>query len=154
MIVILAWVGYFQLVFGNTADAEAILGLRLFRILRVCRLVFKLEVVRDVLKLAFSSAGTVLSLIGFLIFTMVLCSIIGLHLFYSCHTFDSNGISMDLDTRTGFTSFTQAFLAVMQLVTGDNFTGINLGYADCAGWAASAYFSPIYLFCNFFVLNL
>ena len=132
-------------------NAQFLLGMRVFRVLRVSKLVFRVAVVRNVIMLAFSSLRSILTIIFLLLYTITLFAIIALHVFYSCEQLHSN----TAETRsTGFTSFGEAFLAVMQIVTGSNWGGLSMGYMGCQGYIATTYFAFIYFVCNFFVLNL
>ena len=158
---------------GSGGNVEIVLGFKILRVLRVTRLLFRVKVVRDVLQLAFSSMKSVFSLVFFLIFVIIMCAILGMHMFFHCHR--TIQLTCDLDTdacrlplldykgdlqfkhaegRSGFSDFFSGFLAVTQIITGDNWTGLALGYRECNGYRATLFFAFINLFCNFFVLNL
>lgn len=111
--------GYIVLLTGSTESARTILALRLFRVLRISKLLFRIKLLSHLLELAFSSVRTVLSLVFFLLFVMTLTAIISLHLFYACHNGDA---AFQL---TNFSTFLSAFLGIFQIVTGDNFGGIG-----------------------------
>jgi hypothetical protein len=150
IIVAIGWASLSVWMFGSEEDFKRMAGYRLLRVLRVAKLLFHVEYLRELLELAFSSAKTVMSLVVFLFFTVTLLAIVGMHMFASrCH-------AGNILPSSSFGSFGRSVLTIFQIVSNDNVGGIMYYYMDCYENTAAvvAYFGFVIVFVNYVVINL
>eukprot|EP01052_Picozoa_sp_SAG31_P021248 SAG31_NODE_1633_length_7689_cov_3.155599_2_plen_1828_part_00 len=149
-IVVTSYVGIILHASATKEQARTVLAFRLLRVLRIAKLLLRVKYLRGLLELAFSTSKTVFSLVLFLMFVIVLGSIIGMHLFASeCR-------SITTLPSTSFGSFTDSMLALFQLITGDNFGGICYYLIDCYGnsTVVATFMVALYMVCQYVTINL
>ena len=116
------------------------------------------ETVRRTLSQAFSSLDAVINLIGMLFFVLFVVSVLGLHLFWDCHSEcrgDNCATNHAVYTRGNFRTLLNAYLSNYQLFSRDNWAAIMFEYMECMNNSYVAiYFCMIFTTCNFVLLPI
>lgn len=120
-----------DMVVGGSSSGRVLRILfRMFRVARLLRLAGKEGTVAVLIKTIFSSWSAIANLMIFISFTLIVFAIIGMHTFgFTCHGDDM------LDTpvpRTNFASFSDAFLACFQVMSGEDWAPIMYYYMHCS----------------------
>eukprot|EP01050_Picozoa_sp_SAG11_P000599 SAG11_NODE_20_length_25330_cov_18.348143_17_plen_1316_part_00 len=146
---------------GSGSSLKIVRLLRVVRAMRAVRLgkvIFRAESIRRTMSQAFASLDAVFSLIGMLLFILVVMSLLGVHLFWDCHKHCiEEGIeeSECVDTRGNYATLGNSFLANYQLFTRDNWASIMFEYMECTGtFASSIYFVSMFSLLNFVLLPI
>ena len=163
-IVFIAHAGTILTYFGEGMDASSSQSLRivkvlarlarLMRVARVGKLISRVKSIRTVLKVAFGSVHAIVSLSFLFIFVCFVAATMGTFLFWQCHSWpdgtprrtELNGMSLG--------TLRDAFFAVFQLSTGDDWSGLMFEYMECYGNGAAIYFVVIVFVTQYLLLNL
>jgi hypothetical protein len=163
-IVFVAHAGTILTYFGEGMDASSSQSLRivkvlarlarLMRVARVGKLISRVKSIRTVLKVAFGSVHAIASLSFLFIFVCFVAAMMGTFLFWQCHSnpdgsprrTELNGMSLG--------SLRDAFFAVFQLATGDDWSGLMFEYMECYGNGAALYFVVVVFVTQYLLLNL
>lgn len=163
-IVFVAHAGTILTYFGEGMDASSSQSLRivkvlarlarLMRVARVGKLISRVKSIRTVLKVAFGSVHAIASLSFLFIFVCFVAATMGTFLFWECHTWpDGTTRSTELNGMS-LSSLRDAFFAVFQLSTGDDWSGLMFEYMECYGNGAAVYFVIVVFVTQYLLLNL
>ncbi len=144
---------------GEMSDAQTMTVLRTVRIFRVIRaaralrigkVLFRSKAISQILSMAFSSVGAILSLLYMIFLTLIVASISGVFLFDQCHQADA---PTAVWTRANYGNLGHAFLANFQLFTEDNWANFMFEYIECThSYYMSIYFVVLFCSLNFILL--
>lgn len=122
---------------------------RLFRVARVLRLLLKYESMRKLLKTVMGSGVALANLTVFILFTVTIFAVFGMHLFGDTYP-------QDLAVpRRNFQNFGRAWLMAFQTLTGDDWCNQMYQYMNVAGPVLPAMvFGMCFVSCNYILTNL
>lgn len=156
---------YISMIFTANAETDAetdaqsvsvLRTVRVFRVIRAARalrigkVLFRSKAIAQILSMAFSSVGAILSLLYMIFLTLIVASISGVFLFDQCHQEDA---PHQVWTRANYGNLGHAFLANFQLFTEDNWANIMFEYIECTdNYYLSIYFVLVFCALNFILL--
>lgn len=134
---------------------------RLSRILRVMRLLGKIEMVRELLSVVLGSWIAVINLCVFIVYCLFVFALFGMHMMGDMSQFDDLDSFLDEGTgdpslvpRPTFQSFLMAFSTCFLMMTGDRWKVTMYTYMQTYGTAACVFFMGLWMLCNCILLNL
>eukprot|EP00899_Mesostigma_viride_P003365 jgi/Mesvir1/13029/Mv06022-RA.1 len=135
--------------------------LRVFRLLRLVRVLGRFKRLKLLLTSILSSWDAVINLFVFMGFHILVFAILGMQMFagYCC---DGCEETLDFSTccnrcsRTNFNSFSDAVLSLFYVLTGDNWSAVMYDTWDAGGprWFIPIYFVSYFMITTYVVLNL
>jgi hypothetical protein len=160
--------------YSIAGSSGAITQLRAFRLLRIFKLAKSWKPLRDLLSTASATIMESGNFLLLLVLFIYIFSLLGMELFSTKFKFDfdtqkrvdweplkyTDGHPMwskerPYDTpRTNFDDITNAFLAVFQCLSGEDWNAVLYDGIRSAGWIAVLYFFMLIIVGNFIVLNL
>jgi voltage-dependent calcium channel L type alpha-1D len=134
---------------------------RLSRILRVMRLLGKIEMVRELLSVVLGSWVAVINLCVFIVYCLFVFALFGMHMMGDMSQFDDLTTFLDEGTgdpglvpRPTFQSFLMAFSTCFLMMTGDRWKVTMYTYMQTYGTTACVFFIGLWMLCNCVLLNL
>ena len=134
---------------------------RLTRILRVMRLLGKIEMVRELLEVVLGSWVAVINLCVFILYCLFVFALFGMHMMGQMDQFDDLNSFLDEGTgdpglvpRPTFQSFLMAFSTCFLMMTGDRWKVTMYTYMQTYGSTACFFFISLWMLCNCILLNL
>jgi hypothetical protein len=133
---------------------SALRAFRLFRIVKLARSWESLKILLDSIAHTIAAIGNFTILLGLFIYVF---SLLGMQFFAGKLRFDNEG-NFDLENgslpRAHFDSLFFAFLAIFQVLVGDNWNEVMYDCMRSTGYSASFYFISLVVFGNIIMLNL
>ena len=147
---------------GIEGEALALIKVfRLSRILRVMRLLGKIEMVRELLSVVLGSWVAVINLCVFIVYCLFVFALFGMHIMGDMSQFDDLDSFLDEGTgdpslvpRPTFQSFLMAFSTCFLMMTGDRWKVTMYTYMQSYGPGACVFFMTLWMLCNCVLLNL
>ena len=143
--------------FPQGEGGEAAKTARLFRILRVFRavrlvkLLIKYPSVKQLVDTIFLSMEAVNNLVFFLVYTLFVLSLFGMHMMGDEVQFEVDDTEKP---RAHFSDFLNSFATALVMTTGDRWKVTMYSFVDTYGPWAAVYFVLLWGLCNLVILNL
>ena len=130
------------------------------RVLRIARLLFKVESLRVLLEVVLGSWTAVLNLCLFIVYLLFVFSVFGMHMmgdmeqFNDLYSFVDEGTASHAIPRPLFDNFFSAFTTSFVMMTGDRWKVTMYTYMQSYGPQACIYFILLWVICSCIMLNL
>ena len=127
---------------------------RLSRVLRVMKLLSKVEMLRELLEVVMGSWVAVANLCVFIIYCLFVFSLFGMHMFGDMRQFDDVNSFLDEGTgayavpRPTFENFIMAFSTCFLMMTGDRWKVTMYTYMQTTGIEAVVFFVMLWTVCS------
>lgn len=142
----------FFIVFMSTVEMAQASGsslsvLRTFRLLRVLKVLAISPNLKILMQVVLLSLDDIFNFLLVFVLFWVIFATLGMQLFQGKMTDFSA-------TRAHFNDLWWSFVTVFQIVTAENWNLVLYSAINGAGWAATCYFIPVFVICNYVLLSL
>ena len=134
---------------------------RLTRVLRIMRLLGKIEIVRELLDVVLGSWVAVINLCVFIVYCLGVFALFGMHMMGDMDEFSDLNAFLDEGTgdpaavpRPTFENFIMAFSTCFLMMTGDRWKVTMFTYMQTNGLHAVFFFSFLWILCSCILMNL
>jgi hypothetical protein len=141
----------------DSSGLDIVRVFRLFRALRLGRLLYKNETIKRLLDTVFSSTVAIINVANLMLFSIGLFAVIGMQLFGGKFPADERNTDYySTASQIHFDDFGNAILALFVILTGDNWNEIlwNAMHGKENAWAAPIFFIGFFAYSHYILLNL